>query len=339
MPLVGKQTWEFLSAPAILAASSVVGPKEGQGPLGKDFDIVHSDPYVGTDTWEKAERLMAEEACEEVMRKAGLTKQDVDLLYAGDLLNQLITAAFAARTFSIPFLGIFGACSTAMQGLAMAAMTVDAGFANRVIATTASHHATAERQFRFPTEYGGQKPPTAHCTVTGSGAVLVGKEGGSLRVTHATIGRVIDLGVKNPWEMGAAMAPAAVDTIEAHFRDTGRTFDDYDLILTGDLGSIGHSIARQLLEQQGHPPKDHFQDCGMLIYSSEQEEVFSGGSGCACCAVVTYGHIFKRMERGEFRRILVTATGALLSPVTTQQGETIPCIAHAVVIERGDVGS
>jgi stage V sporulation protein AD len=336
MPLVGKQTWRFPSTPRILSAASVVGNKEGQGPLGNDFDIVHKDPYVGTDSWEKAERKLTEEACEEAMRKAGLKSQDIDLVIAGDLLNQLITSSFAARTLAMPFLGIFGACSTSMQGLALAALLVDSGFAHKVIAATSSHNSTAERQFRFPTEYGGQKPPTAHCTVTGSGAALIGKNGSALKITHATIGKVIDLGVKNPWEMGAAMAPAAVDTITAHFRDTGRTLDDYDLILTGDLGRVGHSIAKQLLEQQGHQAGDKFHDCGVLIYYPDQEEVFSGGSGCACCAVVTYGHILKRMERGELKRVLVTATGALLSPTSTQQGESIPCIAHTVAIERED---
>ncbi|HEU4965760.1 MAG TPA: stage V sporulation protein AD [Bacilli bacterium] len=336
MPLIGKQTWQFPSQPYLLATGVVGGPKEGQGPLGQDFDNIHSDSYIGQESWEKAERRLFEEACEIALQKANVQSDQVDVLYAGDLLNQIVTSNFAARTLSVPFLGLFGACSTSMEGLALAAMTVDAGYATHALAATASHNSTAERQFRYPTEYGGQKPPTAQCTVTGAGAALIGVNGpGHLpRITHATIGKVVDLGIKSPFEMGPAMAPAAADTISRHFKDTGLTPEDYDLIVTGDLARIGHVLAAELLEQEGIYLGDKFKDCGILVYDPDQEEVFSGGSGCACCAVVSYGHLLKRLMRGELERILICATGALLSPTSSQQGESIPCVAHAVAIER-----
>lgn len=335
MPLVGKQTWQFQSRPVLLAAGSVVGPKEGQGPLGQDFDAVIDDAYFGQDSWEKAERRFLEEAAQVAMTKANVTGDQIDVMFAGDLLNQIVTSNFAARTLAIPFLGLFGACSTSMESLALAALAVDAGFATHALAATASHNSTAERQFRYPTEYGGQKPPTAQCTVTGGGAAIVGKAGAGPVITHATIGKVVDLGVKSPFEMGPAMAPAAADTIARHFQDTGRTPDDYDLIVTGDLARVGQPLAAELLEQESLYLGDKFKDCGILIFDPDQSEVFSGGSGCACCATVTYGHLLKRMEKGELDRILVCATGALLSPLSSQQGESIPGVAHAVVIERG----
>lgn len=336
MPLIGKQTWQFPKQPYLLATGAVVGPKEAAGPLGQEFDASHEDSYVGQDSWEKAERRLFEEACEITLEKARMSPDQVNVLYGGDLLNQIITSNFAARAMAVPFLGLFGACSTSMESLALAAMTVDAGYADYALAATSSHNSTAERQFRYPTEYGGQKPPSAQCTVTGAGAGLVGVQGsGDMpRITHATIGKVVDLGIKSPFEMGPAMAPAAADTISRHFKDTGRTPEDYDLIVTGDLARIGHVLAAELLEQEGIYLGDKFKDCGILIFDPDQEEVFSGGSGCACCAVVTYGHLLKRMMRGELERILVCATGALLSPLSSQQGESIPSVAHAVAIER-----
>lgn len=335
MGKMGRQTWEFQYQPRLLACAAVGGPKEGEGPLGNDFDVIHDDPYLGEKSWEKAEEKMLGESIDRAITKGGLEANDIDVLLAGDLINQITISGFTARAQSLPYLGIFGACSTSMEGLALAAQLVDSGFAQYAVAATSSHNSTAERQFRYPTEYGGQKPPSAHCTVTGAGAALVGKGAQGPLITYATIGKVIDLGVNSPWEMGPAMAPAAVDTIAAHFRDTGRKPEDYDLIVTGDLARVGHPIARELLEQQGYQLNERFTDCGILIYDPDQPEVFSGGSGCACCATVTYGHLMKQMAQGELKRLLVVATGALLSPLTVQQGETIPCIAHAVAIEAG----
>ncbi|MHB1627521.1 MAG: stage V sporulation protein AD [Bacilli bacterium] len=333
--LIGKQTWSFVSGPRILGTGTVVGGKEGRGPLGDRFDLVHEDPYAGQESWEKAERKMLEQAQEKAVWKAGLSMEAIDVMIAGDLLPQITSAGFAARTAGRPMLGVFSACATSMQAVALAAALVEAKAARYALAATSSHNSSAERVFRFPTEYGGQKPPTAHCTVTGAGAAVVGAGMAGVRVTSATIGKVVDLGVKSPWEMGAAMAPAAVDTIVQHLADTGRCAGDYDLIATGDLARGGQPIAAELFGQRGIDVKDRFQDCGILMYDEHQPEVFSGGSGPACCACVTFAHLLRQVEEGVYGRILVVATGALLSPVTAQQHETVPCVAHAVCFEAG----
>ncbi|PWI56969.1 stage V sporulation protein AD [Sulfoacidibacillus thermotolerans] len=331
--LIGQQTWEFTSRPRVLGTGTAVGEKEGAGPLGTEFDLVFTDPYLGQESWEKAERKLLEQAQEMAVQKAGLSMESVDVSISGDLLPHIISANFAARTNGKPLLGIYSACATSMEAVALSALLVDARAAKYALASTSSHNSTAERVFRYPTEYGGQKPPTAHCTVTGAGAAVIGHGINGPIVRYATIGKVLDLGVKSPWEMGAAMAPAATDTIVAHFRDTGLTVNDYDFIATGDLARVGHPIARELLKHQGIELDERFSDCGILMYHEDQPEVFSGGSGPACCACVTFGHLLRRIQRGEWKRILVVATGALLSTVSAQQSETIPCIAHAVTFE------
>ncbi|CAG7639961.1 Stage V sporulation protein AD [Paenibacillus solanacearum] len=332
--LKGYQSWEFTNRPVIIGTATVVGPDEGSGPLGDQFDIVHADSLVGQDSWEKAEKRLLEEAAKLAIENAGTTKDHIQFYVGGDLLNQIISNSFAVRTMQIPYLGIFGACSTSMEGLAIASMIVDSGFGHRVMAGTCSHNSTAEKQFRYPTEYGSQKPPTAQYTVTGAAAAVVAKEGKGPVVTGATIGRVIDMGIKDPFNMGAAMAPAAVDTMQSHFRDFGREPGYYDLIVTGDLASVGYQIACDLLEKHNIPiHQTNYYDCGLMIYDLEKQDVQAGGSGCGCSATVTYGHILKRMSKGELKRVLVVATGALLSPLSFQQGESIPCIAHAVAIE------
>ena len=331
--LQGHQTWVFNSQPVILASAAVGGPFEAQGTLANDFDILHSDIWLGQDSFEKAERKLLEQACEITIDKAGIKKTDLQFFLCGDLMNQIISSSFAARTLGVPFLGLYGACSSAMEGLALAAQLVDSGYAHNVLTATSSHNAAAEKQYRYPTEYGSQKPPTAQWTVTGAGAALLVPAGEGPRVTAATIGKIVDMGISDPFNMGGAMAPAAVDTIEAHFRDLGRDYHYYDLIATGDLGRVGYPIAAGLLEQHGMGiPAEKFIDCGILIYKKDQP-VLAGGSGCACAATTTYGHFLKRMRRGELKRILVVATGALLSPLSFQQKESIPCIAHAVAIE------
>jgi stage V sporulation protein AD len=335
--LQGHQTWVFKNKPSIIGSATVVGPLEGQGPLAEDFDIIHEELMIGQDSWEKAEKVLVEEAGELAIKKAGLTKEDINFYIGGDLLNQIISNSFAARTLGIPFLGIFGACSTSMESLALAALMVNSNSANYALASASSHNAGAEKQFRYPTEYGSQKPPTAQFTVTGAGSAVVAKEGKGPKITSATIGRVIDLGLKDPFNMGAAMAPAALDTIQAHLRDMKLEPSYYDLIVTGDLAKVGYSITLELFAKHNIPVKqDQYVDCGMLIYNYDKQEVFAGGSGCACSAVVTYGHLLKRLQKGEFNRILVVATGALMSPLSFQQGESIPCIAHAVALERGE---
>jgi stage V sporulation protein AD len=333
--LQGHQSWIFKNKPVILASAAVGGPFEAQGNLADDFDLLYGDLWLEQDSFEKAEKKMLEDACDTAIKKAGIQKGSVNFLLAGDLLNQIISSSFSARTVGVPYLGIFGACSTSMEGLALAAQLVDSGAAKYALAGTCSHNATAEKQFRYPTEYGSQKPPTAQWTVTGAGAAVVAASGEGPRIASATIGRVVDMGITDPFNMGAAMAPAAVDTIQAHFRDLQIDASHYDLIATGDLGKVGHAIARDLFTKHNvNVPESKLTDCGLLIYNFKEQDVLSGGSGCACCATVTYGHLLKRLRAGEWKRILVIATGALLSPLSFQQNESIPCVAHAVAIEQ-----
>ena len=329
----GHQSWVFNSKPVILSSATVGGPFEAKGPLSGDFDILHEDIYLGQDSFEKAEKLLLEQACELAISKAGMKKKDINFFFSGDLSNQIISSSFVARTIEIPFLGIYGACSSSMEGLALSSMIVDSKYAQNALAATSSHNAVAEKQYRYPTEYGAQKPPTAQWTVTGAGAALVTANGDGPHITSATIGRVIDMGISDPYNMGAAMAPAAVDTIKAHLSDLNREPSYYDIIATGDLGSIGHQIAGDLLMNYGiNIHSSIFTDCGILIYGKDQP-VMAGASGCGCSATVTYGHFLKRMRKGELKKILIVATGALLSPLSYQQKESIPCIAHAVSIE------
>ncbi|CAH1202764.1 Stage V sporulation protein AD [Paenibacillus plantiphilus] len=334
--LKGKQTWWFEKRPVIIGAATVVGPDEGEGPLAADFDLIHPELDMQQKSWEKAERLLLEQASDLALKNAKVNKQQLHYFIGGDLMNQIISNSFAARSLGVPYIGVFGACSTSMETLALASLIVNSGSGQYVLAGTCSHNCTAEKQFRYPTEYGSQKPPTAQYTVTGSGAVVVAADGEGPVVECATIGKIADMGIKDPFNMGAAMAPAAVDTIKAHFNDTGREPQDYDLIVTGDLAGVGHPIANDLLMRDGVPmDQTVFSDCGLMVYDVQQQKVQAGGSGCGCSAVVTYGHLLKRLKKdGDLKRILVVATGALLSPLSYQQGESIPCIAHAVAIAR-----
>ncbi|MDK2820200.1 MAG: stage sporulation protein [Clostridia bacterium] len=330
---IGKSTVQFSNPPVIVATASVVGPKEGEGPLGKTFDMVTQDSYFGQESWEKAERKMLEEAVKMVINKARLKPQDIDVFLAGDLLNQTISANYAARTLGIPFLGLYGACSTMYESMAIASMIIDGGFAHHVVTAVSSHYDTAERQYRFPTEQGVQRPQTAQWTVSGAAAVLLAPAGNGPRITHATIGKVVDAGIKDPNDMGSAMAPAAVDTIVRNFQDTGRSPVDYDLIVTGDLGKVGHTIATKLLQQQQYDVSNNYNDCGIMIYDHERQDTHAGGSGCACSGVVFAGHLMGQFNNGKIKRMLGVGTGALLSPTAIQQGESIPGIGHGVVIE------
>lgn len=329
----GHQTWIFNSKPVILSSAAVGGPFEANGALAEDFDVLHEDIWLGQESFEKAEKKLLEQAAQLAIDKANLKKEDVNFFLSGDLINQIISSNFAARTLGMPYLGIYGACSSSMEGLALASLIIDSKNAEYAVAAASSHNGASEKQYRYPTEYGGQKPPFAQWTVTGAGAALVAQQGSGPKVKSATIGRVIDMGLSDPFNMGAAMAPAAVDTIEAHFRDLRIEPTHYDVIATGDLGSVGLKIAGDLLSKHGLDiPNEIFTDCGMMIYKKSQP-VFAGGSGCACSAVVTYGHLLNRMKKGEIKRMLIVATGALLSPLSYQQKESIPCIAHAVSIE------
>lgn len=333
--LIGHRTWRFDQRPVIRSTGVVGGPFEANGKIASDFDILHEDLWCGQDSYEKAHRVIFEEACEKALEKAGLQKEDVHLLLGGDLVNQITPTSFAARKISAPYIGLFGACSTSMEGLALAAMIVNSGGADYILTGSSSHNTAIEKQFRYPTEYGAQKPPTAQWTATAAGVALVAKDGNGPVVTSATIGRVVDMGLSDPYNLGAAMAPAAVDTINAHLLDLQRDPDYYDLIVTGDLASIGRPIALELLQKQQIPIKEErFQDCGLMLYRKDQP-VLAGASGSGCAAAVTYGYLLNKMKQGELTKILVVATGALLSPLSYQQKETIPCIAHAVAIEVG----
>jgi stage V sporulation protein AD len=331
--LKGRQSWVYESKPVIIGSSAVGGPFEKAGALQQDFDFFHEDTWLGQDSFEKAERMLLEHACEIAVNKSGRKKEDINFFLSGDLMNQIISSSFTARTLQIPFIGMFGACSSAMESLALAAFIVDCKGADYILAAASSHNSAAEKQFRYPTEYGAQKPPTAQWTVTGAGACIVAGRGTGPEITSATIGKVVDLGISDPYNMGAAMAPAAADTIKTHFNEMNIDEDYYDFIATGDLGVVGHNIAKDLLKADGcRIPDVKFNDCGLMIYKKDQP-VFAGASGCGCSAVVTYGHLLNALRSLRFKKILVVATGALLSPLSYQQKESIPCIAHAVSIE------
>lgn len=332
---LGKQSWIFNNGVYVQASSAVTGPKEALGPLGKTYDYSFDDLYCNENTWEKAERALLKKAVDICMKKVNIREDAIDLFISGDLLNQNVTSNYVAREIASPFLCIFGACATSMEGLAIAASLVDSENTKNAIASTSSHYATAERQFRYPTEYGGQKPDTQTTTATGAGAILINREPSDIVVEGATIGKVIDYGASNPLDLGSAMAPAAADTIVQHFKDFGRQPEDYDLILTGDLSSVGTPILKKMTEQSGYDIEGLHRDCGLMIYHSNQQ-VFAGGSGCASSAIVTYGYIMQQLKENKLKKVLVVATGALLSPTLVQQKDTIPCIAHGVVLKRAD---
>jgi stage V sporulation protein AD len=326
----------FANRPMITATGVTGGPFEANGNLANDFDLLFEDLWMGQESYEKAHRILMEEAINIALKKANLEKEQIQFLFAGDLINQITPTSFAARTMQIPYFGLFGACSTSMEGLALASFVINYQGAKNVLTGASSHNAAVEKQFRYPTEYGSQKPPTAQWTVTGAGVALVQPNEPGLNhpvTTAATIGKVIDMGLSDPFNMGGAMAPAAADTIIAHFRDLQLDPSHYDLIITGDLGRVGHDTAFELINKSGLELKrKQFQDCGLLIYKDNQP-VQSGASGAACSATVLYGHLLNEMKKGTYKRILLVATGALLSPLSFQQKESIPCIAHAVAIE------
>ncbi|PWU67228.1 stage V sporulation protein AD [Gracilibacillus dipsosauri] len=328
------RTWIFDNNPVIVSTGTVGGPFEAKGKIAEDYDLLHEDLWLKEDSYEKAHKVLLEEASLRATEKAGITKEKVEYFLAGDLINQITPTSFSAKTIGAAYLGLFGACSTSMEGLALASFIVNHGGANCILTGSSSHNAAVEKQFRYPTEYGAQKPPTSQWTVTGAGVSLVMNKGEGPVVTSATIGKVIDMGLTDPFNMGGAMAPAAVDTIETHMKERNIDPSYYDLIVTGDLGHIGRECALDLFKKHHTPIKEkQFQDCGLMIYREDQP-VLAGASGAGCSAVVVYGHLLNRMKKGEIKRMLVVATGALLSPLTIQQNETIPCIAHAVSIEH-----
>lgn len=328
----GRQSMVFPTQPSVLSYASVVGKKEGDGPLSSYFDEIHDDTKFGQNSWEQAESQMQVLALDNALKKCGKKPADLDLIFAGDLLNQCICSGFSQRSSGIPFYGLYGACSTMAEGLSLAAMAVDGGYARCAAALTSSHYASAERQYRLPLVYGGQRTPTAQWTVTGSGCVLLACDGNGPYLNAATTGVITDKGIKDANNMGAAMAPAAFDTIRAHLQDLHKTPEDYDLIVTGDLGALGKEIVIDLFRKDGMPIQNVYDDCGTMIYSLDTQDVHTGGSGCGCSAAVLCGYLFSKIADASYRNILFCGTGALLSPTSTQQGESIPCICHAVSI-------
>ena len=329
---LGQQTAVLSTPPSFVGYASVVGEKEGQGPLRDYFDYIAPDDTLGESTWEKSESAFQKQALALALDKAKLSAAELDWLFAGDLLNQCIGSSFAARGQDIPFFGLYGACSTMGEGLALASMTLDGGFGEQVGVVVSSHFCTAERQYRTPLEYGGQRPPTSQWTVTGSGAVILKKQGPGPYITHCTVGKIIDKGIKDANNMGAAMAPAAYETIKMHFADTGRSPDFYDLILTGDLGQLGRELLLELFRQDDVNLEKNHTDCGMLIFDALEQDVHCGGSGCGCCASVLTGYLLQGMRDGRWKNILFCPTGALHSPTSACQGESIPGICHAIAI-------
>lgn len=331
--IIGKQSISFETPPCIISCGSVVGQKESEGPLGCCFDLIEEDPMAGSKNWEEAESALQKKAAKIALEKANLTTEDIRYLFCGDLLGQIIASSFGMLELQIPMFGLYGACSTAGESLSLAAMTTAAGYADHCLAVTSSHFASAEKQFRYPLEYASQRPLSTTWTVTGSGAFVVGKQG-KVKITGITTGKMVDYGIKDSMNMGAAMAPAAADTIAQHLQDFNRTPDDYDLIVTGDLGVVGRELLLDLLAQKGYDLKEKHFDCGIAIFDDATQDTHSGGSGCGCSAVTLAGYLFPKLESGELKRILFMPTGALLSTVSFNEGQSIPGICHGVVLEH-----
>ena len=331
----GKQSFVLENPPVITAWASVAGKKESEGPLSGTYDIKQTDSYFGQKTWEQAERKMQQLALGKLSEKSGIRSNEFGVVFSGDLLNQCIGSSFTLRNAGIPHVGLYGACSTMAESLVMAAMAVGGGFSDNVVAMTSSHFASSERQYRFPLGYGGQRTPTAQWTVTGAGAALVSSAGYGPKITACTIGTVVDLGIKDANNMGPAMAPAALSTIRAHFQDMNLSADDYDLIVTGDLGQLGKDALLALAQREGLSIGGKLTDCGTLVFDILKQDVHSGGSGCGCSAITLCGYLLEKLRKGKLKKVLFCGTGALLSPVSTQQGLPIPGVCHAVSITGG----
>ena len=335
---LGRQTVRLAQPPSVVSYANIGGKFEGNGPLAEYFDQLCPDSFFGKDTWEQAESAMQQRVLERALEKGGLMPKDLDYVLAGDLLNQCIGTAFGLRGFDIPFFGLYGACSTMGESLALGSLLISGGHARMTACMTSSHFCTAERQYRMPVPYGSQRTPTAQWTATGSGCCLLACEGEGPYITHVTTGKIVDKGVTDANNMGAAMAPAAYDTLCALFRDTRTKPEDYDLIVTGDLGRLGHQIVSDFFARDGLPLGERYTDCGLLLYDIESQDMHCGGSGCGCSASVLCGYLLRGMREGKWNRIIFAPTGALLSPTTTFQGESIPGICHAVVFSNHKEG-
>lgn len=323
----------FKNKPRIIATGTIAGPKECAGVVGKYVDKALPDDTFGESTYEKAECKMLTYAISKAIENASYQEEDIDMLISGDLLNQIISASFAARDFNVPFLGVYSACSTMSESMALAATMIDGGYFKKIVAATGSHFSSAERQYRYPLELGNTRPPQSQWTVTGAGAALLADGGSDIAITCATFGKVVDFGITDVNNMGAAMAPAVASSLLQHFRDTGRSPADYDLIVTGDLGALGSRLLKDLTWEKGVDIQPNHVDCGEIIYNVIEDE-FQGGSGAGCSAVVFNAYIMDKIKKRELNKVLFAATGALLSTVSSGQGESIPCISHVVAIEN-----
>ena len=330
----GIQSIAFRESPYLVSSASVAGKKEREGPLGKMFDMVETEDLFGENTWEEAESTMQKEACQRAMGKAHIEAADVRYLFGGDLLRQGTATSGGVKELGIPMFGLFGACSTSGEALALAAMSVAAGYGDMMLAVTSSHFGSAEKEFRFPLGYANQRPLSAQWTVTGSAAFLVGTRRSHVRITGVTVGKIVDYGLKDSQNMGACMAPAACDTILRNMKDFGRTPDDYNRIVTGDLGYVGQSILFDLMRGKECDIKKNHMDCGMTIFDQKTQDTHAGGSGCGCAATTLSAYILPKIERGEWKRVLFVPTGALMSTVSYNEGSSVPGIAHGIVLEH-----
>ena len=329
---LGRQTVRLAQPPSVVSYANIGGKFEENGPLAEHFDQLCPDSFFGKDTWEQAESAMQQRVLERALEKGGLMPKDLDYVLAGDLLNQCIGTAFGLRGFDIPFFGLYGACSTMGESLALGSLLISGGHARMTACMTSSHFCTAERQYRMPVPYGSQRTPTAQWTATAAGCTLLSAQGPGPYITHVTCGKIVDQGITDPNNMGAAMAPAAYDTLRAYFADTHTGPADYDAIFTGDLGELGHEIVMDLFQQDSVDMTRNYEDCGMLLYDRDRQDMHAGGSGCGCSAAVFNGYLLTGLKQGRWRRILFAPTGALLSPTSSFQGESIPGICHLVCV-------
>lgn len=332
--VIGSQSISFGESPYLISSGSVVGSKESEGPLAKLFDMANQDDLFGAQTWEEAEGNMQKEACVLALGKAHISAEKVRYLFGGDLLRQGIATSMGVEALQIPMFGLYGACSTSGEALALSAMSVAAGYGDYMLAVTSSHFGSAEKEFRFPLGYANQRPLSAHWTVTGSGAFLVGTEKSHVRISGVTVGKIVDYGLKDSQNMGACMAPAAMDTIIRNLKDFGRDVEDYDRIVTGDLGYVGQDILFDLMKGKGYDIKIKHMDCGMTIFDQQAQDTHAGGSGCGCAAVTLAAYILPKIKKGEWKRVLFVPTGALMSTVSFNEGASVPGIAHAIVLEH-----
>lgn len=336
MKKIGKNS-VILENVYLRTTATVSGPKEAKGPVGSYFDYSYDDNYCGAESWERAEINLQRHCIDLALNKSGLSVDDIDAMIGGDLNNQLAATNYAVREYDVPYLGVYAACSTCTESMAIASLLVDSGFGENILTVTSSHNATSERQFRYPTEYGGQKPNSMTSTATGAGCTIISKYKSPIKISGITVGRIVDPNLSDTQDMGRTMAPAAAQTLIQHLDDFNVSCDDYDLILTGDLSKYGSDIFKKVLKEVDINIGTNYKDAGLMLYDIEKQEVFAGGSGCGCISLVGLSYVIDSLRNGTFRKVLLIATGALMNPIMIAQNESIPAIAHAIVLERSNI--